>query len=100
MRENVMYRNGYEAKNCVSTVSTENEYVQRSPLFCANIVKKDPGIARQKSLATARTNFTKPGAHNKGDLCTYVRTHEITFGILLIRRPVCTWLYTVETNNN
>ena len=66
-----MYRNGYEAKNCVSTVSTENEYVQRSPLFCANIVKKDPGIARQKSLATARTNFTKPGAHNKGDLCRY-----------------------------
>ena len=35
-----------------------------------NIVKKDPGRARQNSLATAGTNFTKPGAHNKGDLCT------------------------------
>ena len=45
--------------------------VQRSPLFCANIVKKDPGRARQNSLATAGTNFTKPGAQNKGDLCTW-----------------------------
>ena len=44
--------------------------VQRSPLFCANIVKKDPGRARQNSLATAGTNFTKSGAQNKGDLCT------------------------------
>ena len=43
--------------------------IQRSPLFCANIVKKDPGRARQNSLATAGTNFTKPGAQNKGDLC-------------------------------
>ena len=30
--------------------------------------KKDPGRARQNSLATAGTNFTKPGAQNKGDL--------------------------------
>ena len=45
--------------------------VQRSPLFCANTFKKDPGRAGQKSLATAGTNFTKPGAHNKGDLCTH-----------------------------
>ena len=44
--------------------------VQRSPLFCANIVKKDPGRVRQNSLATAGTNFTKAGAQNKGDLCT------------------------------
>ena len=36
----------------------------------ANIVKKDPGRARQSSLVTAGTNFTKPGAQNKGDLCT------------------------------
>ena len=43
--------------------------LQGSPLLCANIVKKDPGRAGQKSLATAETNFTKPGAHNKGDLC-------------------------------
>ena len=38
-----------------------------------NIVKKDPGRARQNSLATAGTNFTKPGAQNKGDLCTQHR---------------------------
>ena len=44
-------------------------YIQRSPLFCASIFKKDPGRARQNSLATAGTNFTKPGVHNKGDLC-------------------------------
>ena len=43
--------------------------VQRSPLFCANIVKNDPGRARQNSLATAGTNFTKPAAQNKGDFC-------------------------------
>ena len=48
-------------------------YVQRSTLFCANIVKKDPGKARQNSLATAGTNFTKPGAHNKVHLCTMVQ---------------------------
>ena len=28
----------------------------------------DPGRAGQNSLATAGTNFTKPGAHIKGDL--------------------------------
>ena len=28
------------------------------------------GRARQNSLATEGTNFTKPGAHNKVDLCT------------------------------
>ena len=43
--------------------------VQRSTLFCANIVKKDPGRARQNSQATAGTNFTKPGAHSNVDLC-------------------------------
>ena len=43
--------------------------LQRSTLFCANIVKKDPGRARQNSIATAGTNFTKPGAQNKVDLC-------------------------------
>ena len=44
--------------------------VQRSPLFCANIVDKDPGRARQKSLATPETNFNKIGAQKKGELCT------------------------------
>ena len=47
-----------------------SHHIQRSPFFCANIVKKDPGRARQNSLATAGTNFTKPGAQNKGDLCS------------------------------
>ena len=37
--------------------------------FVQSIVKKDPGRAKQNSLATAVTNFTKPGAQNKGDLC-------------------------------
>ena len=45
-------------------------YLYRGLLYSAqNIVKKDPGRARQNSLATAQTNFTKPGAQNKGDLC-------------------------------
>ena len=44
--------------------------IQGSPSFCANIVKKDPGSVGQNSVAIAGTNFTKPGAHNKGDLCT------------------------------
>jgi len=45
--------------------------IQRSPLFCASTFKKDPGRAGQNSLATAGTNYTKPGAHNKGDLCMF-----------------------------
>ena len=48
------------------------DHIQGSPLFCANIVKKDPGRARQNSLATAGTNFTKPEAQKKGDLCRYL----------------------------
>ena len=49
---------------CVCTERGFRTTLQRSPLFCANIVKKDPGRAKQNSLATAVTNFTKPGAHN------------------------------------
>ena len=45
--------------------------VYRGLLYSArNIVKKDPGRGRQNSLGTTGTNFTKPGAHNKGDLCS------------------------------
>ena len=45
----------------------------RGLLYSAqNIVKKEPGRACQNSLATAGTNFTKPGAQNKGDLCTTI----------------------------
>ena len=43
--------------------------LQKSPLFCANIVKKNPSRAKETTLATAGTNFTKPGAQKKGDLC-------------------------------
>ena len=44
----------------------------RGLLYSAqNTFKKDPGRARQNSLATAGTNFTKPGAQNIGDLCIY-----------------------------
>ena len=53
----------------VLILSNETIQLQRFPLFCANIFKKDPGRAKQNSLATAGTNFTKPGAQNKGDLC-------------------------------
>ena len=35
----------------------------------SNLAMQHPGRARQNSLATAGTNFTKPGAQNKGDLC-------------------------------
>ena len=46
-------------------------WMYRGLLYSAqNMVKRDPGRARQNSLATAGTNLTKPGAHNKGDLCT------------------------------
>ena len=42
----------------------------RGLLYSAqDILKKDPGRAKLKSLATAVANFTKPGAQNKGDLC-------------------------------
>ena len=37
--------------------------------FGHGVVKKDPGRASRNSLSTAGTNFTKPGAQNKGDLC-------------------------------
>ena len=43
--------------------------VKRSTLFCASIFKKDPGRAKQNSLAAAGTKFPKPGAHKKVDLC-------------------------------
>ena len=46
--------------------------IQRSPLFCANIFKKDPGRARQNSLATAVTNFFKTGAQNRVELSSPV----------------------------
>ena len=42
------------------------EVIYRGPLYSAqNIVKKDPSWAGQNSLATAGTNFTKPGEQNK-----------------------------------
>ena len=43
------------------------------------LCKKDPGRARQNSLATAGTNFTKPGVQNKGDLCRRATTFGCGF---------------------
>ena len=40
--------------NVVVVSIQSNSSIQRSPLFCANIVKKDPGRARQNSLAAAK----------------------------------------------
>ena len=40
--------------------NTKALYLQVSLLSCANIVKKDPGRARQNSLAKAGINFIKP----------------------------------------
>ena len=48
-------------------------------MFCANTVKKDPARARQKSLATAGTNFTKHGAQNKGNLCSSTHLKQENF---------------------
>ena len=59
---------GAFCKVCLSVTPS----LQRSTLICANIVKKDPGRARQNSLVTAGTNFTKPGAQNKGDRCSII----------------------------
>ena len=43
--------------------NTKCFHVYRGLLYSAqSIVKKDPGRARQNILATAGTNFTKPGA--------------------------------------
>ena len=47
------------------TYRAEKKSLYRGLLYSAqNLVKKDPGRAKQKSLATAGTNFTKPGAQN------------------------------------
>ena len=45
----------------------EGALIQGPKKWFENIVKKDPGRAKQNSLATAVTNFTKPGAQNKVD---------------------------------
>ena len=60
---------GWDDNNRVGLSVWKSMY--RGPLYSAqNMVKKDPGRAGQNSLATAGTKFTKPGAQNKGDLCS------------------------------
>ena len=59
-----------QGRICKHYLSDVKMIVQRSPLFCANIVKKGPGRTRRNSLSTAGLNLSKPGAHNKGDLCS------------------------------
>ena len=41
-----------------------------------NIVKKDPGRAKQKSQGTARRNFTKPRTSHFFNLCRYLRNRK------------------------
>ena len=58
---------------------------ENSSEVCTKIGKKDPGMAKQNSLATAATNFTKPGAQNKGDLCRSIFTNSWNFAYHLAR---------------
>ena len=54
-------------KEMMTQISTDESHTEVNFIFR---IHRDQGRARQTSLATAGTNFTKPGAHNKGDLCT------------------------------
>ena len=46
--------------------------LQRSTLFCANVVKEDPGRARQNCLATAGGKLHQTSSELKDDLCTHL----------------------------
>ena len=47
----------------------------------------DPGRARQNSLATAGTNFTKPGGQNEVDPCRMIKSYARTlFGPVIVTR--------------
>ena len=50
------------------------------------IVKKDPGRARQYSLATAGAKFTEPEAHNKADLCRLLLPSRLIYHKSLTKR--------------
>ena len=66
------------ASSAWADIQSCHELMYRAQLYSApSTLKKDPGRARQKSLATAGTNFTKPGAHNKGDLCKWANLETI-----------------------
>ena len=71
--------------------------IYRGLLYSAQ-VKKDPGRARQNSPATAGTNFTKPGAHNKGDLCT-MGVSFVPFCLYPKMRSIHWWIWQ-ETNSD
>ena len=61
-------------------------FIYRGLLYSAqDILKKDPGRAKLKSLATAVANFTKPGAQNKGDLCRSIFTNSWNFAYHLAK---------------
>ena len=49
----------------------ERGHVQRWDLFFADLVKQDPGRARQNNWERARRNFTKPRTKNKSPLCMW-----------------------------
>ena len=66
--------------SCIAYPRVWSLVLYRGLLYSArNIVKQDPGRARQKSLYTAIANFTKPGAQNKGDLCSDPMTTKRLF---------------------
>ena len=65
----------------------------RGLLYSAqDIVKKDPGRAKLKSLATAVANFTKPGAQNKGDLCRSIFTNSWNFAYHIAKSGIVNFL--------
>ena len=56
----------YESLSAVSFISVSQGKNYRGQFYSAqSTFKKSPGRTRQKSLATAGTMLTKPGAHNR-----------------------------------
>ena len=56
-----------------------------------NLAKKDPGRGRQNSVATAGTNFTKPGAHYLVVLS--VHTFSLRSRAMLLRTAQATTIF-------
>ena len=54
----------------------------------------DPDRARLNSIATQVTNLTKPGAHNKRDLCTPSLPPSLSLGRPLAPESLARWTVT------
>ena len=48
----------------------------------------DPGRARQNSLATAGTKFTKPGGQKKVDPCRMIRSYARTRPVIMTTQKI------------